>query len=478
MSSVQNNYPQAFFESFVIGLLLTLSPSKALGFAIPLICIVWFIYRSRSGNTFKRVLFVLLGWGVLMMFYSLYNYYFGWRYNISNGIVSFIHYASLLFIVVFPAALLNERYSYKRYAKVLMYVILFEGMWGIMQRGLAQVILGRNDGDIVEGTINPLSFIQGHSGFSNQFFAMNMVFFLVFCFPFVASSGSLKAKLASAIGLLALVFASVGHVFYSLLLAIVVTYIVFEAHRILLSAKTLFVFLIAGGGMLLLLSQLDPDIYYGAQRQALMFLEGDSPKAKAVQIAFNEVGKEYPLMHLLGVGPGQYASRAGIIASGTYGGLSDFFTSIPVLNVGATELFDRYIRSTWVYVQNNIEAFGNSTMYRPFFSLLSVYVEFGGIVFFLMLFTVVSQVFRLRKKYYQLKDKKQLRLLCFCCSSAILFLFFIGLYENYYETSQGIFVGILLILVMHSIIRTAVSKISKAPNETNHSQKERATVAG
>jgi hypothetical protein len=456
MGLIPDNYAKTYYEMFIISLILSLSPSKSLGFTIPFIAIFWFIVRSKSGVSFKRFVLINFGWVLILLFYNWYCHQIDLDFNSSNAFLSYLNYASLFFIIVFPSAILSQDFNYEKYAKLILYVILIEGCVGIMQRILAMTYKRNSLGDVVEGTINPLSFYYGHSGFGNQFFAMNMVFLLIFCFPFVYSKKKVWI-LYYLTGFIALVLASVGHVFYSLLLAIIVTYLIFEGWRLLLNIRLLVILISLVAGMLFTLAKMDPGVFNASQRQLEMFTSGETPKANAVEVVFTDLVKQYPTTHLVGIGPGQYSSRAGIIASGTYDKLSDFFTSLPFLDVGMSVLFRKYVLKTWMYVQTNIDAFGYSTMYRPFFSLLSVYVEFGGLTFMLLLLTIFYQIHLLKVKYQRTErspGSKAVRLIALSCSTAILFLFIIGLYENYYETAQGIFTGLLLILIMRALVRS------------------------
>lgn len=456
MDHIADNYAKAFYEMCLISLILSLSPSKFLGFIIPFIAIFWFIVRSKSGVSFKRFVLIQVTWGLLLLFYNWYSQQIGLDFNSSNAFISYLNYAGIFFILVFPSAITSQFYNYEKYARFILYVILIEGCIGILQRLLVMGFRTQSTGDVVEGTINPLSFIFGHSGFGNQFYAINLVFLLIFTFPYVYC----KKKnwiVFYMIGFIALVLASVGHVFYSLLLAILVTYLLFEGWRLLLNIRMLVLLVTIVSAMLLTLAKLDPGVYNGAQRQFEMFINGETPKAKAVEIVFTKLVDQYPTTHLFGIGPAQYSSRAGTIASGTYYNLSVYFLSIPFLDLEMTVPFKNYVLRTWLYYQSNIEAFGNSTMYRPFFSWLSVYVEFGGLTFMLILFIIFYQIRLLKIKYRSVKHAANgitSRLLALSCSTAVLFLFFIGLYENYFETAQGIFTGILLILVMHALVRS------------------------
>jgi hypothetical protein len=452
MEPISNNYARSYYEMFILSLLLVFSPAKVLAFVIPFIALFWFIVRSKSGASFKRFVLINFAWVLLLFFYSWYSQQIGLDFIAANASLSYLNYASIFLILVIPAAIISPTYNYEKYARFLLYVILIEGSIGIVQRILGAVFRPFAKGDVVEGTINPLSFFFGHSGFGNQFFAINMVFLLIFCFPFVY--GKKRIWIAFfMIGFLALVLASVGHVFYSFLLAVVVTYLIFEGWTLLLKIKMLIMLVGIVSAMLLTLAKLDPGVFNASQRQFEVFLNGETPKAQAATVAFTQLARQYPTIHLVGIGPAQYSSRAGTIASGTYYNLSVYFANLPVLKMGMTAPFKKYVLSTWLKVQTNLDTYGNSTMYRPFFSWLSIYVEFGGLTWLLLFLIIINQIRVLKIKYHSLErapGNQTIKLMALSCCAAILFLFFIGLYENYYETSQGIFIGILLILLMRA----------------------------
>lgn len=467
MERISENYAKSFYEVFIISLILSLSPSKVLGFIIPFVAIFWFIVRSKSGLSFKRFIIICLGWVLMLAFYDFYSRLIGLDFQSSNAFISFLNYASLFSLLVFPAAIISPSYNYEKYARFALYVILVEGCIGIMQRVLVVVFRSHATGDVVEGTINPLSFLYGHSGFGNQFYAINMIFLLIFSFPYVFAQKKIWIAYYLT-GFIALVLASVGHVFYSLVLALLVTYLLFEGWRLMLNIRMLVLLVCLVSGMLLTLAKLDPAVFNSSQRQFSMLVNGETPKAKAIEIVFTQLVRDYPTTHLIGIGPAQYSSRAGTIASGTYYNLSVYFLDIPFLDLGMTVPFRKYVLRTWLYVQSNLAAFGNSTMYRPFFSLLSVYVEFGGLTLLLLLLLILKQIRQLKLHYRTASGSpgnKTQKLLALSCSTAILFLFFIGFYENYYETSQGIFSGVLLILLMRALARAQAGEsfISDAP---------------
>ncbi len=441
----------------MLALVLTFLPFKAIAFTIPFIFFFLLLVRSKSGVLIKKFTFLVLIAGAVLSGYFLIYLFEDHNFIVSNGILSFINYSSFLILFLIPKNIISEKYSYEFYVKKLLPFMLFEGLYGIGQR-IVSFFKGVNHGDLVEGTINPFSaFVGSTSGFGNQFFTINLIFLLVFCFPYVYKER--KGILTYGITFLAVVLASVGHAFYSLIVAVMLVLAYYEGKSVLLRPKRLILIAAVPAIMLIALATLDENVYNDSARQATRFFSGDTPKSKAIEIVFQKVGDEYSFMHFIGLGPGQYSSRAGIIASGQYGPLSDFFLRLPFFNLGMTEAFRENVLHYWLdYMKNS--GYGNSTMNRPFLSLLSVYAEFGSFTFIGLAVLVGYYIYQSKKRYEKakkLKDQTNM-LLCYVFSISLLFLILIGLYENYYEAPQGVFIGALLIFIANKFIHERTKK--------------------
>ena len=456
---------RCFFEAFVVVLILTFLPFKAIGFTIPFIFLGILLGRSRSADITKRLILLTAACGVILLFYYIVFHFEAHHFILSNGILSFISYSSFLVLFALPSQITSIKYNYERYARLALPIIAFEGVYGILQRVLSS-LRGINHGDLVEGTISPFSvFIGSTSGFGNQFYAMNMIFLLTFCFPFVYHYR--KGIIAFGFGVLGVVLASVGHVFYSLVFATVTTIVFYEASSLLVNPKRLLVVATVPLILLVALAVLDEDVFNDASRQAKNFLDGKTPKSQAIGIVFTRVSDEYPSMHFIGLGPGQYSSRAGIIASGQYGSLSEFFTRLPFLNLGIPEAFKEHVLVYWNDYKKN-SGYGNSTMNRPFLSLLSLYAEYGAMVFITLLLVGIYLISRARSAYRNMQGKRSAyTLVPYSFSIMLLFLLMIGVYENYYEAPQGVFVGALLIYLSF-MISTGKQLTSTTIRRTHH----------
>ncbi len=455
-----------FFEGFLLALILTFMPFKAIGFIIPFIFLLVLLVRSKSGLLIKKLTLLVIISGVVVSIYFAVYQFQERTFIVSNGILSLINYSSFFILFLIPKNILSQKYNYEFYVKAVLPFMLVEGLYGIGQK-IMSVIQGISHGDLVEGTINPLSIVTvTTSGFGNQFFAINLIFLLIFSLPYVYTQK--KGIIIYCIAFLAVIFASVGHAFYSLIFATILILIYYEGSSLFVRPKRLIVFLAIPALMLITLATLDENVYKDASRQATLFFSGETPKSKAIKIVFQKIGNEYPFVHFIGLGPGQYSSRAGIIASGHYGALSEFFTKLPFFNLGMTDAFREHVLSEWLEYKTNL-GYGNSTMNRPFLSLLSVYAEFGSFTFISLLAVVAFYIHQSKIRYVKAKkmqDRGEI-LLCYVFSISLLFLIIIGLYENYYEAPQAVFVGILLVYISNKLINRNTTK-KLAPHNSNH----------
>ena len=440
-----------FFEGFLLSLILTFLPFKAIAFTIPFIFFFLLLVRSKSGLLIKKFTFLVLIAGAVLSGYFVIYLFEDHTFIVSNGILSFINYSSFLILFLIPKNIISEKYNYEFYVKALLPFMLVEGLYGISQR-IISFFKGINHGDLVEGTINPFSaFVGSTSGFGNQFFTINLIFLLIFCFPYVYKEK--KGIFSYGIAFLAVVLASVGHAFYSLILAVMLILVYYEGKSVLISPRRLMIVVAVPAIMIIALATLDANVFRDGSRQASLFFSGETPKSKAIEIVFQKVGEEYSFMHFIGLGPGQYSSRAGIIASGQYGPLSEFFAALPFFNLGMTEAFEDNVLHYWQDYKKN-SGYGNSTMNRPFLSLLSVYAEFGSLTVMALAVLVIYYIHQSKMRYAKAKKMKDqtAMILCYVFSTSLLFLILIGLYENYYEAPQGVFVGALLIFTTHKLI--------------------------
>jgi hypothetical protein len=445
-TSMKASYARPYFESSVVALVITLLPSRVLAYAAPFICMVWFVVRSCSGKTLYRVVSFFLAFCAALALYTWLYSFNGVRFLAGNAVVAAISYGTVILLLVLPGkGVATEHFDYTRYAVVLKYVILAEGLVGILQF-LIVSLTGRFDvlsSDAVQGTIGLTAFVTESEGFGNQMFSINMALFLTLFAPYALTHRN--SACVFLIGLLSLVLAGVLHVFIALLVSVVFTVLCYRRNILLSDIQKMF-FVTSTAAVLLLSIEF---VFPGVSRSANIFLrlyqQGDSPKLQAVRTALHRLPDQYPLVYAIGLGPGQYSSRAGLMSSGEYFGEKLWFMPNEV-----SQPFKEHVWRMWRTYNRKAASFGNSTMHRPFFSLLSVFAEFGLVGMGLSVGFASFLLVRLRRLFlhYQGRDKVNSHL-SFCLAVAILTVIVISFFENYLETTQAILPGLMLAKVFY-----------------------------
>lgn len=445
---LEARYARAFFSAFLVALLITWGPINALAYVMPLICLAWFIVRANSGKTFLALALFLILFCGLIVFYEVLHYSTkDINFQAGGALLTLITYSSFVFLLITPHRIYHNEYSYLRYARILKYLIVIQATLGVTQVFLAMATKGvsfdGSIGDQVQGTMNPISFLAHQSDFRNISFAANMGLLLAFYAPYVFAYG--KGKLVLAWGAFALLCASVLHIMLAFVGAIMIVGFLYRNFS-KVSYKIIYVLVFIGIGIGLL-ARLQPGNFTLIKNYAIIYAKAKSPKVTSTIDVVTDVPQEYPTMLLIGFGPGQYSSRASLIATGKYlGGLSSSRSYFFLPNE-MTEPFERFLWDDWQ--ESDIEEiYGGSAMSKPFYSIMSIYTEFGLVVLLAILLYIASQLLKLRKIYLRpalSEDEKVDKFLAFSLALSFLFLFFVCFIENYLEISQAIFPGLLMI---------------------------------
>jgi hypothetical protein len=152
----------------------------------------------------------------------------------------------------------------------------------------------------------------------------------------------------------------------------------------------------------------------------------------------------------VGLGPGQFSSRASLIASGLYLGGANDPQAPPFLTPQATRLAADYCLSLLIAYADQGEVIGST--HQPFFSVLSVYTELGAFGLVLVGWVVVRIVRRARRRAAT-DPTTRYRSVLFV--AGVVFVALLGLQENYWEVPQAILIGLLLLRALGSNLRQA-----------------------
>lgn len=441
---MKNNLEKYYYEAFVMSLVIIWLPNKLLAYLVPFLALVWFTIRANSGRTLLRTFSIVAAFFCMLGFHWMLSYCNETDYFWFNSAFSFLTYGSFFFLIASPSYFRVTPYYLEKYKKILGFLIAIQGIIGILQ---FLIVISSSrfhiiPGDAVQGSIGLLTFMGDNPGFGNQMYAINMVFMLMFYFPFLDKNK--KGWLIFGLGFLAQMMAGVLHVFISFLLAWVCVLFFFRKSLLFSQPKRILLGISASVILILSLQFIFPGVFLSASAYLEVFSEAKSPKIYAVQDVLYELPNDAPTAVITGVGAGQFSSRAGLMCSGMY-----FGRPIPFLPNSITAVFRKYALPSYVLYRES-EAYGNSTMHRPYFSLLSVFAEFG-ILLFVLLFYVFYRVARFRKQFlfYTLFDRQKSRI-ALVGGMALFYLIYISVFENYLETSQAIFPG-LMILKLFSI---------------------------
>lgn len=438
-SELDEKIATVYYQSFVIALVVCLTPFKALAYAAPFIAGAWLLLKSHSASARRKAWLVLASAVGIVIAYWMFRH----DYSIGAGFLAIVTYGAPLFLAVIPTKSLANDELLDRMVGLVSKVLVFEALLGILQAVVNASQSGGFDlsnGDAVQGTIH-LSFVSD-AAFSNPIYAANVAFFLLALIPHIF----LKRRSVFwpvALGTIAFILASVVHMILFVGVGLVFALAWFRAplpRRIrkvqLISALSL--------GLLLAMTAL-ADNLRNIGYQASLFAGQDLPKAVMVYRALYEMPHEYPAMPFVGLGPGQFSSRASLISTGLYfGGLEDP-KSIPLISGHFSPALSDYLLDLWVNA-SDVQAYGGSSSAKPFFSWMSVYTEFGAPV---LLGVFVYAVLLLRKMKARAKSPTQ-KWMAVSVAAGIVFLLLLGFQENYWEVPQAILVGLMLLQVMYA----------------------------
>jgi len=456
IATTTNNYSQAFYEVFILTIVIAWLPFKLLAYATPFIGIVWFIIRSRSGKSLLLLVLALLVYAFFIGGYALFYHFKKEEYIIQNSFLSLITYGSFFFFLVLPGNALLAQIEYKKYIKVIEWVILGEALLGIFQAAIYVVLYGGNfdsaTGDVVQGSLSPLSFLAPSGNFNNQIYAANMLVLLAFYVPYVIANK--KGVWIVGLGFLAIIFASVMHLFIAFIVAAAIVALYFSRSFIKLNLNRIVIILFVIASIVIAIA-LQPRNFGLIGHYLHNVTTDQSPKTVATIKTLTKLPDDCPWVYFIGLGPGQYASRAGLIGTGNYFGEFKHPKDIPFLEPKRSFALQKYIYKSWEEVSTNVDKYGNSTMSRPFYSLLSILVEFGYVAFALILVFLIIFVKRLKKTYvYELLNKNNLNAFySLACAVLVVFFISISIFENYMEVTQAIFPGLLLLKYFHSFTK-------------------------
>jgi hypothetical protein len=313
-----------------------------------------------------------------------------------------------------------------RLANACLVFILIEGAIGAAQWVIA------HDSDLVNGTFGLFDTVTNERTISQVNFCFTLFCMTVYCSIWIHWR---RMKLGCGVALATALAAETAH--QTLFLMVLVPVLAITGgrrfRRVVVSIGIISA--VFAGAFLV-----DPDIVEHIDGWAYkVLLTPTSPKRLSVTGAIELMqGKNL----LLGVGLGQFSSRAAILSSG-----SGTSFNLPKILVDTSTYYEQLMQlPVFIYRQNG----ENSAMAMPYFSVLSVVTEFGlicAVIFLLKIVQAVMENIRLGAA-----SQEAWRVSCYC-NFFIGFLFLCSLIQNYLELTQAIMIPILLYIVSKARLR-------------------------
>lgn len=435
-----------YYECFVVVLILSFTPLKAISYVLP-----WFVTIRLWGVGVVASKSLLMLLGASLMGGIIYLVVES-EFLLLNYLVALLTYSSWVPILLVDARLVASRNLLGRMVLASSTMVVIQGSVGIAQAIYGAIQTGSfsgANGDYVAGTIYP--YFGAERAFSNPMFAVNMALLLMACMAIPEGSAGAKRASYVSVGLVSLVLASVVHALVFLIAGLIVAALLTAGRqtgqltgygRLRLASVILVV------GVLSYVALPDNVKNIGAVAERALDLEAvNIPRAVMLSRVLSELPGDAPAQPYVGLGPGQFSSRASLIMSGVYFGGPDNPKSLPFVAAQSTRLTSDYCIDLMV-TASGLDPDGQiGSSQQPFFSWLSVYTELGVAGVLGILLTVGGVLIRVRRA---VRTRPKMRLLALFLIAGSVLLFLLGWQENYWETPQAIFVGLLLLKIMYA----------------------------
>lgn len=425
---------------YVVVLLICFGPSKAIGALVPIVFLFgMFVYvRHQPARHLMKYIYFLGCYTVAgVLYYSAYDEFsFGSYYF-------FLITSSSLLVLLYDFRQLVTESVLKRMANYTLVILVIEAFIGISQ-GLFGFIktktLDSSTGDYVRGTIE-LSWEPAGTG-SNQMFAILVSTLLLFVLALSGRQAVKEKWWSKAIVFFSWLQASVVHTIVYLVGAIVGTKFINILWRrrhkgrarldrrgqLILSVVVVLIVSL----MTLILPRNIRNLSIYGRHVSQISEDSYSQKSLATYYTLYKLSQDEPLQPWVGLGTGQYSSRAALIRSGQY-----LSANVPV-PIYVSKYTNMYILSLWEYFFQR-HPLGGST-YFPFYSWLSVYGETGiaGTLLFIgFILWTARRITRYPSTIFPYLSLVMVVLLAY--------LVLLGLQDVYWEFAQAIFPAVLIL---------------------------------
>ncbi|TWU20866.1 hypothetical protein [Bythopirellula polymerisocia] len=414
---------QRFYLVFLLCLALSSIPVKNLAYVVPPVFLfLELIVGERSA--WRAVLLMAL-FAVLSGASMIFDAFRGQAINVPGLLFALLTYLPMFLFLASRHDREIDSSLFTKFIDVTAWFVIVQSLVGVVQ-----FVLSRN-GDAVTGTFGLLDFHLNTISITQVYFTFTLFGMILFM---MLDARRLLPRVAIVAGLLTCAIAQSGHqtVFFAASLALCCM-IQFRRLGTALGGIAMV------GCLTFIVVQLYPDTLELTQEWYKKVVQ-DPRSAKRMVLADSAEYLSDPKNALLGVGLGQYSSRAALISSNTYlnrelpgplSGQSDYFVDSMI---PAMRRFD--------------EVGEGSAIPKPYFSALSAVMELG-LPLTLICLGVMGVHLRRNLRWMLSSNPKIARVGLVSCTGLLFFLLCCVI-ENYIEFPQAIFLPFLLYLVVQA----------------------------
>lgn len=441
-----NRNTRMLYWIYIAVAIFSWSPSNALGYLAPLLFLFATSFLIPQWNFLALFIFLIIAWMFQTVFYIIINPDF----QIINSFISFATWSGLMILIIFPYKKSIQYTIIRKKLFIFAWIILFiESILGIIQLLYGFISIASTDlgtGDYVEGTFHP--DLNPEFSFSNPMFSVGISLLLILLWKDVTERRSLLKYSIYLVGLLSLILASTVHVIAILVVTLIISWFITTV-KIKLQKMTIrfgkninIVIAILVVTSSLLMSTQPRNTQYLLSGS---YLSSNTPRTRIIEVIIQELPKEYIFSSLFGLGPGQFASRAGLISTGLY--FSNQWKNKPS---EITSQAQKKFLLPLIEQQEN-PAFGRSSTSAPHSSWIAVFSEWGylGVIVAILLLLIILN--KVNRVVHTFPTEKLI------LTWGILFFFFLGLGEVYWEVPQAWFPGMVLLKLIYFECKQSVS---------------------
>jgi hypothetical protein len=420
--SAETDAGDAFADAILACLVLIALPIKNLAYLVPPIFVAMQLLSSNVRFVERTFL-----WGCLMVSLSsvsiLIDSFNGQVVNAPGLLFGILTYAPLAVMLGLRSNFTVSPARWRALKNAVVWFVIIQSVIGLMQFAASGL------SDAVCGTFGLLDF-RGEVTIGQVYLTFNL--FAMILFLLTDAAGTMP-KVAIVAGLLACAVAHSGHQTLFLMASLAVVGVMQMRFVDVLKLGAVLAVIV---GLTVTLSSIyldDAENWYQK-----IVLDEDSPK-RMITVSAGEIMLS-PKNLLLGVGLGQFGSRAALISSGEY-----LTMQLPTALVGESGYYRTFIQPGNL---EHLESGEGSAISKPYFSVLNLIVEGGVPLAIFLLMATAIEFFRNRK--LSKSPDSHTRFVGILANVGLLFFVLCCFIENYVEFPQAIFLPMLLYVAARS----------------------------